>query len=293
MPLPSEPVAGNPYGPLVKFLRADVPPPSSVYVAADDRLVLVSTNLTNFPWQYNLTIRFLRPDGTVEPMEFQVTVPNDGLSHSNAFQTGEGFMLSSTAWNGPNERGLLYSRLYLNRADFVSFQGGFQLLFAGYLQAAWSLSFPGNMLYPVEVASGGWRWVTFANPGAGLGFSTTPRSVGGSVVVGWRLHAILGALTTGAAVANRRVWFQIAPGGGGAFLNTPPQGPILANSFITISAYEGAAPTFDSASQIATLPLPSGLDLVNGETITWDVLNLQAADQLSNLAVLVEERCLV
>lgn len=139
----------------------------------------------------------------------------------------------------------------------------------------------GNREGHVELAES--RVVPVANPLAGADVVAKVPQNGK-----WSVSALSAILTTSATVANRVPHLQITDGGAGHVVYDFPLGTnILAGLTTRLSA--GTGVIAQSNDNSAVLVLPFDLDLLGGWTVGFSTTALQAGDQWSALAVLVEE----
>ena len=127
-----------------------------------------------------------------------------------------------------------------------------------------------------------YRVITIANPLAGVDVVATVPST-----VRWRVQCLQAQLVTSAVAMNRIPHLVITDGQGHQVYNVPPSGNQVAGLTEQYSAgVTVVAANFDNAN---VLVLPYVTHLLQGWTIGFSTTGLQAGDQWSNCALLVEE----
>lgn len=121
--------------------------------------------------------------------------------------------------------------------------------------------------------------VTPANPAAGANFAAVLSASTPTLV-----QAVQYTLTTSVAVANRQGGVLLA---GSPFVSPATQPASIAAAY---AFQPGVAETSGAvgAGQTVTYPLPPGIVLPAGGAVASDILNLQAADQISGIAILFQ-----
>lgn len=129
----------------------------------------------------------------------------------------------------------------------------------------------------------GWQEPIYIdNPGAGQVFS---RTVPGET---WeRLISVYFLLTTSATVANRYPYLHIKDGDGNIMAGNGGSNAVIASTIINVffqSDMGSSASEWDGSRTIGT----PNLILPSGWTYSFDVANLDAADTLTNIRMIVE-----
>lgn len=161
-----------------------------------------------------------------------------------------------------------------------------QPLCAGYIFGTNTVSWPSNNLKaPIPDAWSAPKTFSVTNPAAGSNFTFT-----GRIYSFAEIQSITFTLTTSATVANRRVHLSIFDGGLGNldFHSSIDQTASQVRNYTCCAI--GGAGSYANDNDII-IPIPPGLKGFTEYTISSDILNLQAGDQLTFVRVnLIEKR---
>jgi len=256
------------------------------YIGVDDRLLICAVSNGN-GLVLTITGRVLLVEGVIKPFQFTYTIPRHNLLATFTQQLAQGFLLGLevSASDGAQDGFWTYAKVDLTRG------GGnpplpFQTLFAGYVDKNFAFGYPkqryqrptdgpGTLLsYPVDTPAAGADW-TYTVPDL-----TRQRIIG-----------VMGALTTSAAAADRLVQIRVAQGGGAVW--SAFASGTQAASLGTIYSIGPAGVLGGSAATGFLIPLPQGLTLAAGGTISSSTANIDAADQWSFLTLLALEWALM
>lgn len=252
------------------------------YVTGEDDLRLVLH--TAVACTVTVEGRFLNDGGDITPfVEPFVSSTTTRVAQTFPWRLGCGWVLSLSVrvTSGTASLGEVYAQVRVQRGQGV---GAINIgtLVQGYVTDSDDLAWPGSPLMPSIAGPGRIVRSTIANPAAGANFNfTLPARVR------WRPFAVNFTLVAGGAAANREVMLSIDDGVGTVALI--PSGVTHIAGETRIYSFFHAAPRGAGATSPNVIaPLPQLIVLP-----TWDinssVLNLQAADQLSNISVTSEE----
>jgi hypothetical protein len=286
-PGPMQPSDYTPAGEsrVVSWQLKRVPPPSPLYVSVDDKLVVgAASSQTNEVVTVNY--RLLRAsDGVIVPGQFTVKPLATRAIQVQQQQLAEGFLLSvSVKAAVATTRGMTFIRVFLGAGAFGAGQPSYMLM-ADYVTTAMAPAHPnGRVLAPVE-GPGLLYSVRAAHAPAGSNWLfTVPTNAR------WRVQSIQSQLVTAAAVANRAVSLVMSS-------PTDIIAIIAANTTQAASITEfyiwaDGAPYQLDTRPVDLQPLPRSVTLLAGFTVNAQVLNIQAADQWSDFAVIFVEEWL-
>lgn len=277
------PLAGS--SSAVAFAFKDIAPPSPLYVDVDDNLgITAASSVGNETVTVNL--RLLEPNGRLQDMQFQLPTAANRTVARQTFRLMQGFILSASAVSASAvTRGQTFVRVFIQRGASGAASPA-QILFADYVTNVGNPAFPnGRVVSPVE---GPGMVYTFnvASPAAGSDWTQLP-----PLGARWRVRSGSALLTTSAVVANR------VPS---IFLQSPVQFDWIASALANIVAstaarvsFSGISPYIGLTANQLVLPLPPDLVIGNNgpasANIGTSTANLQAADQWSQIQLLVEE----
>ncbi len=267
--------------PAVKFLSRGVQPPSQVYVTNQDVLTLLAAS-SQTAEAITVTYRLLRADGELISGQFIFPITGDNNLNVKSEPLAEGFLLSlAVQARGATTRGQTFARLFLQNPSLGVLVPSYMLM-ADYVTTAMSAAYPnGRVLMPTE-GPGFVHGVAIAQPAAGTSiFIDVPNNVR------WRLITAFGTLTTSAVGPARDVLLNIFANGlviydGGAG-KTQPAGVGFSYTWAA-----GVPPMFDGVTEVIQ-PLPNDFILPPVANIEFNTFFLDAADQWTSGAVLVEE----
>lgn len=269
----------------VSFAVNNVPPPVELYIGVDDALVIQGAT-TQVSEVITVNVRLLLPNGRIEDNQFTINPPSTRAVLRKAFTLAEGFLLSASASAGnATTRGQTFCRIYLQRGASGTGQPG-QVLFSDYVTQFLAPAYPfGPQRSPSE-GTGNLINVGVGNPGAGADW-IKPLPVN----TRWRIQSIFALLTASAAVANRQVSIILQNSAASMW-----QAVSIANqtaSQATAYSFGAITPYVPSNPLIQVIPIPPGFILGNisglSAQILTSTLNIQAADQWTQMALYVEE----
>lgn len=285
-PAPSQPGAGEfslmTVSKVTDFAFKNVTPPSRVYIALNDLLVVAAAS--NFA-AANVTVRgrLLRVDGQI--IEIPVVVTGDGtrVLVTKTLELAEGYLLSLTAQANAalNPGQSLFVQCGIQRPSGSGVQF-FETLLAGYISGAQVLSYPEASWASPVPGQGALRSITGTLPGAGTEISEV-------VPAGarWRLVAFTFSLTTAVAVANRIVHVTLDDGAL-VYYNVVNDFTQVASTTQRYNAAPVGGRWLNNDSD-NMLPTPIGLVMPAGHRIRTATTALQAADAYTAPQYLVEE----
>lgn len=294
---------------IVTFGLEGIAPPSPLYIQRDDQLVIAA--VTNIAGGETVTIngrvllapfpRGGQPDNPtagdptqqpqssniIEPMSnaFALTTPYQ--SFIKVIPLTEGYLLGLTCvTQNAQTRGQTFVRGYINRGiTGLAATGASQVLFSDYVTTAHPTGWPNGRTVHGTEGPGNIRVIVVGNPAAGADWSQI-------VTLGarWRISSVNALLTTSAAVANRLPQIRLRHLSNTIWLG-PPSQLVPASTAANVSS----GPNSVSSATVPTLvncALPD-FPILAGSGATTDIssvtVNIQAADQWSNIALEIEE----
>ena len=179
--------------------------------------------------------------------------------------------VTGASWTATNLWAEIYLRVNQNRV---------LKLCSGYVSRARGLSWPGpsgNTPWQEQGLPVNWG---FNNPAAGANFTNTFQER-----QALRLHNLGFRLVTSAAVADRTVRLQMADGGGALLFDVTSNTNQAAS--LTYDYVFSAIPQVntESSNNIVHLQIPPNIWVAGLETIKTAIVNIQAADQISNITL--------
>lgn len=299
---PAKSIIGNP---VIKFKHTHVDPPSTVYIAPDDFILLIASSNTGTATNVHVTGRLLRAplpnwnvmeqpdpkqpptpqqlDSEISAIDETITNIGGGTNASQVLNLAEGFLLSLafSAAIAPTSGQWLYLQAMLIRGSLSSSQGN-RVLFAGYLGNIHVVGWPDQAPQRSTDGAGTLLSITGSIPGFGAEISET-------VPFGrrWNLLAITATLATGVAVANRNVSFRLDDGANFFFNSVATFSEVASSSVI----YTGSPNpnTGASLNGLIALLLPIPIPLRQSFRIRTSTQNLQGGDRWSAPQYLVQE----
>lgn len=270
------------YNRLVGFARHRVQPFQAIYVTRDDLLTLKIWSPT-VATTTQLSLRFMAADGTIVPQFESFAALTAGTAPAaHTLQGAEGWLISASIATPGAPRGQVYTMLEIARGGGSQDVTAGHVLIAGYPGSAGMLGYPQS---PVQSPLDGRGWIftfTIANPAAGADFSVT-------VPAGeqWILRSMAAVLATSAAAATRTPVLLIMDGSGNVSMAAGQGDAMAASTTWTWSFYPGATDLGVSTSP-AHAPIPPDLRLPPGYVIKSSTAGLQAGDQWSAIALMIE-----
>jgi len=257
-----------------------VMPRSGFYVKAEDTLLL---NITSIPLtaQIFLNYRLLLPDGTIITAQENLTFTSVGNEIAKTIALVEGWLLSVTVELNTAQipTGACYVQVFLIRGSFLNVVWPTQLI-GDYLNSFYHLGWPGAPILKPTEGRGHPLTLVGGAVGAGLAIqlnlSNQFRFVIDSVDV---------VLVTSAAAANRFVRINLFDGTR-TYIQAS-SGFAQAASLTTVYSFAAGEAFNSTATDVVNAPLPLNAEGAVDQplNITATALNLQAADQFSNLFV--------
>lgn len=252
------------------------------YFAGDDNFRLQSIN-SLASVTLALTGRFLRPDGTIEAFQHNLTPASDRTLSSANFPRGEGWLIGVrvVVTGAAPIVGQTWVQLDVIRG-LSGAVVALHTLMAGYVTATQALVWPAAAGGSSLEGQGAIRSITGADPAAGVEISeTVPTGVR------WRLLAVHFVLVTDATVANR-VPSVVLDDGAVNFSRTDSGAVQAASLSIPYSAFPGAG--FSTAvGSSRHIPIPNPTILLGGFRIRTLTNAIVAGDNYGAPQLLVEE----
>jgi hypothetical protein len=290
---------------VTSFSFHEVEPPSPLYVQRDDTMVILAAAnptfgnanvtfalrmlLTPFaqggqPGEPKNLERYIR-EGTIQTIQ-NVLLASGGVGpQTDRIILTEGYLLSVAAYTqGVARRGAVFARAYLIRSPNGPVSGIPVLpLFADYIGIYSPIGWPGGRWLWPEEGAGTFVSATVANPGAGADWTFTAP---GTTQV--RIIGTSATLTTSAAVANRVPELIFDDGAAPPFAFGTPNQSVPASQTVKVG---GTNAPMGAAANVADVmvSIPQGIILRPGSRISSNTINIQGADQWSNIRVYAEQ----
>jgi hypothetical protein len=266
----------------VAFARRNVPPPTAVYVAEEDRLLVVNYN-SKASQEVEIRARVLTPQGHVQVFRHRQSCRTDRGPTSDQYQLGEGFLIGLVVLPTQFDtvRGQTFVQVEIVRGSGNAAIGVHQLT-GGYISGLGWLGWPMARQDGPSEGPGVLRSIVGTDPAAGSQILETVPTL-----ARWRLQAIRFGLTTSAAVGNRTVRLTLDDG---ANTFTRMEAPSLQAPSTTVQYtwFAGAvAQGFVTADVL--MPLPSPCMLQGGYRIGTGVNGFDAGDDFTPPRYVVEE----
>lgn len=283
MPIPTE-VTGQqqPYGPTVSFATSNILPPSSVYLAADDGLVL-AVRAPQLNANLQVDLRILTPQGIVIPHQFLYNLNTVGSTDSiELLPQTEGFLLSAAiATVDIAQRGMCFVRMVIRRGIGGDSTLNGSTLIQGYVTKTDWLSFPFATLEPSRSGRGQLETVNFVavNPGSDL-FVSVPLGTS------WIVRAVSARLTTTAVAGTRFPVLRCPSGFTANQFGWPSAAGIGPSSQVQITWAPGA--TALAVGPVQTAGLAADLELNSNFSIRTNTTGLDVFDAWDAASLFVE-----
>ena len=280
-------VPGSPTAPAtsVTFGLQNVQPPSVLYIARDDQLI-ISTASSQTSEVVTVNARILDATGRIHDNQFIVRPASNRAVQAQSFTLVEGYLLSlSCLASVAVTRGQTFVRCFINRGASGAGQPG-QMLFADYVTTQLSSGYPnGRILAPTE-GPGFVTTFAVAQPAAGAEWvQAVPTNAR------WRIRSGAWALQTSVAAGNRNPGVQLAAVTGSPF-QAFPLSAVPASTLAGLIAV-GITPYVGLPASTIMLPLPPDLVLAATAGVVHAIgsftVGLLAGDQYSGIKLLVEE----
>jgi hypothetical protein len=272
------------YSQLVDFRRRFISGPSLVYITVDD-VFLLEFWQPRFTSNLTVTTRILTPGGIVIPQQFNIVSPGltVGTTPGTKLMPGvEGYLISATVTSTATSRGQCFVRLTVQRGLGSGDSAHPMLMCQGYASQFEYVCWPnGRIEWPLE-GRGAESVLTVSAPLAGQEISTTVPAG-----VNWIIRSISYTLATSAVVAARSSHLVIDDGANIIFEGANPATEAASLTY----RYSWAAGVSNASDGATVLQggLPFELRLRTGYRMRTVTSGLDAADQYSALAVLLEE----
>jgi len=271
-----------PYGPLVTFNASQVGPPSGVYVAADDQ-VIVAMRSPSVISTLTASARLLTPAGLIVTTPLMLTQQTSGSAYFTAkLEQTEGFILSVTVFGAAASRGQCFCKVYIQRSPSGGAGVVSHLLVQDYVTADDYLGYPQSPCSSSLEGRGWLHQVVVASPVAGSDWLlTVPAGVR------WRLKHVVAILVASAAASNRIPVLRIGLAAASNLVDMPAPSTITASQNVVLTWGEGLVSASVAGNQVQSLPAET--ILLPGGTIGTSTAGLLAGDQWSGIGVNVEE----
>lgn len=279
---PTDAAAPAGHSPLVRFSGQEATPAVAAYLGQDDSLqVLIFPSIGNT--SVLLEIRFMRPDGTISPMEETIAVPTAYGPVTFNRKLGEGYILTaSLSVPGAGAmRGAIWAQLNVLRGFPPAGTFAYTLV-QGYVGQRAAVYWPYGPTYSPTDGTG-FLVVFDITPAAGNDFIFTS-----TLSTRNKVLAVFGTFTTSAAVATRVVQIDVRDNLGQVAYRLPAPSSQAASLVQSYAAAPGA-PQQALTNQVVNIELPVELKLAGGFVLRSTVSNIQAADAWSNVKIYVEQ----
>jgi len=288
----------------VTFGFSKVSPPSPLYIQRDDLLaVQVVSFIPGGVEGVTLNLRLLLPTGprpgqpdspqpvaTEEPGITDQTIQNTQFVVSLAqspklFNLSEGYLLSiSAAAAVATQRGQTFVRAWIQRGSSTFNVAQASLpLFSDYVTTVQPAGWPfGRLIHPQE-GPGCLVVAAVGNPAAGADWVYTQTAFTRARIIGTSA-----TFTAAAAVANRETQLVIDTGAPPDIVTGIPNQVVVAGAVVKVSgttAPVSAAPNVPDVS----VGLPAETVIGQGSRVRSNTINIQAADQWSNIRLFLEQ----
>jgi len=292
---------------ITRFKWTDVDPPSPLYVLRDDVLLLqaipgqgVGNDTVNFNY------RFLRvpevqggqpsdlalPGGGRGVVDYGIidtgvdilNTTTNGVVVSKTRTLGEGFLLSLAASGSTApQRGDMFARAVLIRGG-GTFGNSAQLLFADYVTAFQAAGWPGGRALNSAEGPGALRALLVGNPAAGVDWSMIVPSA-----TRRKVYSFSATFTASAAAATRNINLIVDDGAGAHIMwQDDVLVGVTATQVVTVNGTQTNVPTGIIATELFVV-IPPGLTMAQAWRLRMSTANIQAGDQWSAIALLVED----
>ena len=268
------------YNKLEHFRRHWINPPTGVYIAVDDVILVKGWSLFAVN-AVNISMRILAPDGSIQTSQYTINVAANGQTPTILrIPNLEGFLLSATATLALGGAYTVFVSILLQRGVGSSDITFGQLILQGYPDSIDSLGYPQT---PTQISVGARGFAAFngiGNPVAGADFSATVPSG-----QHWIFRSLSIILTTAVAVANRAPTLVIDIGGNPMCV-MPAVAVIVAASVVQLTWCAGANPL--NTNNVQSMGAPMEFRLGPTSRIRTVTSGLQAADQYSTVGLAVD-----
>ena len=288
----------------VTFGFSNITPPSPLYIQRDDLLaVQVVSFIPGGVEGVTLNLRLLLPTGprpgqpdspqpiaTEEPGITNQTIQNTQFVvplavGTKLFNLSEGYLLSISAVAAfATQRGATFVRAWIQRGSSTFNVAQASLpLFSDYITTVQPAGWPfGRLIHPQE-GPGALVLGVVVNPGAGADWVYTQTAFTRARIIGTSA-----TFTASAAVANRETQLVIDTGAPPDIVTGIPNQVVVAGATVKVSgttAPVSAAPNVPDVS----VGLPAETIIGQGSRVRSNTINIQAADQWSNIRLFLEQ----
>ena len=265
--------------PVTKFTVQGIAPPSNLYIARDDTLVITATSPTT---AITLTVqgRLLRAaDGVISPFQQNIVLPASRTATVATIQLAEGFLLNVAAFTtaNPSPPGNVYVTINQQRPGTPS-PNQFSLLASGYVGSARAIGWPGGPIARPIDGAGFLRSITGTVPAAGAEVSETVPTL-----ARWQLLSLRVNLVTSATVATRIPQFVFDDGANEFYRTANNAGGYGASNTIQVALANTSLVTTAVGTALAPIPMTVPIILEQGFRIRTVTIALQGTDQYNAL----------
>lgn len=260
-----------------------LPSPSQFFLTGEDRLRIVCVNsqpgvVLKVQW------RTARLDGSTLPNSETHTPTSDRAAYTEDYELGVGSLLNVTVFASAGTPKIGQTFVI---AQLVRGVGAAAIvlgtILSGYVTAVQALGFPGSPIVSSTEGEPAVRTIVGADP-------AVDAEIAEVVPTGarWEILNAKAILTTTAAVANRRVTFNVTVAGASplAILSADVQ---AANRATIYNWGEGLTMLSSASPDVMQQPLPIGLRLPASATIATTTFLRQAGDDWGPLVYVVRE----
>lgn len=288
----------------VTFGFSNITPPSPLYIQRDDLLaVQVVSFIPGGVEGVTVNLRLLLPTGprpgqpdspqvvaTEEPGITNQTIQNTQFVvplavGTKLFNLSEGYLLSiSAVAAAATQRGQTFVRVWVQRGSSIFNVAQASLpLFSDYVTIVQPAGWPfGRLIHPQE-GPGCLVAASVGNPAAGADWVYTQPAFTRARIIGTSA-----TFTAAAAVANRQTQLVIDTGAPPDLVTGIPNQVVVANAVVKVSGT--TAPVSASANvPDVSVGLPAETIIGQGSRVRSNTVNIQAADQWSNIRLFLEQ----
>lgn len=278
---PSEEFQIQTQKPNVRFLSKGVQPPSQVYVAQNDDIVIGCASSATGEI-VTVSYRLLRHDGVLVLGQFQVQPASDRSVKVYQESLAEGFLLSVSAKAKiATTRGVTFVRIFITDPALGGGQPSYMLM-ADYVTTAMAPAHPnGRVLAPVE------------GPGAVRAIQGTTPPLGSNWVIScpnnarWKPRGLICTLATSAVVQNRLASIAISTAASVCFVGAADK--VTPASMVVTFGCAALTPYVTPTPTSGFLPLPPELVMLANDSINSTMQFFDAGDQWEGIFLTVEE----
>lgn len=260
-----------------------LPSPSQFYLTGEDRLRVVSVNSLagvslKVQWRTAIT------SGEIVPSSVDHTPNSDRTVKAQDYELGTGSLLNVTVFASAGSPliGQSYVMVQIIRGDSPA-AIVLGTILAGYITATQALGFPGSSIVSSTEGEPYARVIQGATPAAGALITEAVPTGARWELTNWNFR-----LQASALAANRVPYFQ-AMAGALVIATTVHSTAVVAGELWDFTCGPNLAYLHSTTAGRAQLPLPQRLVVPSGATFSTGASNLQANDQLSNVAYVVRE----